>query len=106
MHEPITQFPRGEVVGSLRLAKRDHTVDVTRLEYGSRTRFVEKVTTKGRNRAATVTAFRKSDDFPSAKVADRYINEWVRGRTENQDYKIIHEDASFRGRGSQEAKSA
>ena len=47
MHEPITEYPKGEVIASMRLAKKDQTIDITRLTYGSRTRFVERVLTKG-----------------------------------------------------------
>jgi hypothetical protein len=94
MHEPISAFPKGVVVGSARLVKGDQVVDVTRLRYGSRTRFVEQVTHNS-SYGPRVTAFRKSDDFPSDKIASRFICDWLSGIANNRDYKIIHLDAAF-----------
>lgn len=102
MHEPIRAFPKGKTVGSVRLAKRDQVVDVIRLVYGSRTRFVERVLTNGRD-GAVVTALRKTDDFPATKSADRFISSWLQGIVGNRGYRIIHEDPGFRKR---EADSA
>ena len=94
MHEPITTFPPGRVIGAIRLAKGDQRIDVTRLKYGSRTRFVEEVRCTG-SRGTRRTAFRKGDDFPTDKIANRWISEWLRGITENREYKIIHKDPTF-----------
>jgi len=94
MHEPITEFPKGTVIGSLRLAKDNQVVDVTRLKYGSRTRFVEKVTTKNKH-GTFVTAFRKTDDFPSDKIANRYISEWIDGIVNNREFRVLHKDPAF-----------
>lgn len=95
MHEPIREFPKGVVVGSVRVAKGTHIVDVTRLKYGSRTRFVEKVTHKNSVGQRVVTKFTKTDDFPSDKIANRFIGEWLEGITTNREYKVIHKDDSF-----------
>ena len=64
MHIQITEMPKGKVIGSVKLAKDRHIMTVTRLLYGSRTRFVQKVIHQGSG-GARVTAFLKSDDFPS-----------------------------------------
>ncbi len=94
MHEPITAFPPGRVIGSVRLAKGAQSTDVTRLRYGSRTRFVERVTHNG-SFGTRQTAMRKSDDFPSDKSANRFISEWLSGITGNRDFKVIHKDPDF-----------
>jgi hypothetical protein len=94
VHEPITEFPPGRVIGSVRLAKGPQVTDVTRLRYGSRTRFVERVTQK--NKHGTVqTALRKTDDFPSDKIANRFISEWLAGIVENREFKIVVQDPDF-----------
>lgn len=95
MHEPITTFPPGKVVGSIRLVKSDQVVDVTRVRFGTRTFFVEKVTSQGTH-GSRLTAFRKTDDFPAPKIADRYIEQWLSGIVDNRGYKIIHEDPKLR----------
>lgn len=100
MHEPISEFPKGVVIGSVRLAKGAQIVDVTRLKYGSRTRFVEKVTQHSNKYGTRIVAMRKSDDFPSDKIANRFINEWLTGITENRTYKIVHMDEAFRSSDS------
>ena len=101
MHENITSFPRGEVVASARLVKGDQTIDVTRLRYGSRTRFVEKVTHVNRFDEPLVTSMRKTDDFPSDKIANRWINEWLQGITGNREYELAHKDPGFDGQDQQ-----
>lgn len=94
MHEPIVEFPAGRVIGSVRLAKGSQVTDVTRLRYGSRTRFVERVTQT--NKHGTVqTALRKTDDFPSDKIANRFISEWLEGIVENREFKVVHQDPDF-----------
>ena len=94
MHEPIDTFPKGVVVGSCRLAKRNQLIDVTRLQHGSSTRFVETVTMQGRY-GPVRTALRKTDDFPSERIADRFIGEWLRGIVSNRKYKLLHKDPKF-----------
>ena len=97
MHEIITSFPRGEVVASARLSKGDQVVDITRLKYGSRTRFVEKVQHTNRFGEDIVTSMRKTDDFPTDKIANRWINEWLQGIVDNREYEIVHQDPGFNG---------
>jgi hypothetical protein len=94
MHEPIDHFPKGTVIGSCRLAKGQQTIDLTRLKYGSATRFVESVTMRGRY-GPIRTAWRRSDDFPSDKIADRFIQFWLRGIVENRSYRVVHKDPGF-----------
>jgi len=94
MHEDITEFPKGVVLGSVRLAKGRQTIDVVRLRYGSRTRFVEKIVTTGKL-GPRQTAFRKSDDFSSDKIADRFIMAWIEGFVDNQKYRVVHQDPGF-----------
>lgn len=94
MHEPITEFPPGRVIAAVRLAKGELVTDVTRLRYGSRTRFVEEVNRT--NKHGTVrTAFRRSDDFPTDKIANRFISEWLSGIVENREFKVVHQDPAF-----------
>ena len=95
MHEPIKEFPKGIIIGSVRLAKGSHIVDVSRLKYGSRTRFVQKVTHKNSLGQRVITQFTKSDDFPSDRIANRFIGEWLGGITKNREYKVIHKDDQF-----------
>jgi len=92
--ESITAFPRGKVIGSARLTKDDQVIDMTRIKYGSRTRFVEKVRRVNRYGDQLITALRKTDDFPSDKIADRWIGEWLQGR-EHREYALIHKDPGF-----------
>ena len=94
MHEPIGQFPNGTVLGSCRLAKGKQIVDLTRLKHGSVTRFVESVTYHGRY-GPIRTALRRTDDFPSDKIADRFIREWLGGFVDNRKYKVVHKDPEF-----------
>jgi len=94
MHDPINQFPAGKVVGSCRLVKGQQIVDVTRVKYGSRTRFVESVTQRGRH-GPVRTAFRKTDDFPSDQIAERFISTWLTGIVENRKYRVAHMDPTF-----------
>lgn len=94
MHEPIDTFPKGMVVGSCRLAKHNYSVDVTRLRHGSATRFVETVTVRGRY-GPIRTALRRTDDFPSDRIADRFISEWLHGIVRNRKYKLLHKDPRF-----------
>lgn len=94
MHEPIDRFPSGTVLGSCRLAKGQHVIDVSRLKHGSRTRFVETVTNQSRY-GPVRTAWRRSDDFPSDKIADRFITSWLAGAVDNRGYKIVHKDPTF-----------
>lgn len=95
MHEPITEFPKGTVIGAARLVKGDQVIDVTRLKFGSRTRFVEKVTHQSARSGSRVTALRKSDDFPSDKIASRFIGEWLHQIQSNRKYNLIFEDPQF-----------
>jgi len=94
MHEVITKFPPGVVIGGLRIAKGNQTVDVTRLRYGSRTRFVEEDTRMGKN-GPRRTKLTQTDDFPSDKIANRFISEWLQGIVDNRKYRIIHQDEGF-----------
>lgn len=103
MHEPIDTFPKGMVVGSCRLAKHKQRVDVTRLRHGSATRFVESVTVQGRY-GPVRTALRQTDDFPSDKIADRFIGDWLRGVVRNRKYKLLHKDLEFDRAAAQEAQ--
>lgn len=103
MHEPINTFPKGMVVGSCRLARRKQLIDVTRLRHGSVTRFVESVTIQGRY-GPVRTAFRKTDDFPSDAVADRFISSWLRGIVENRKFKLLHKDQKFDCCAAEEAQ--
>lgn len=95
MHEPIERFPAGTVLGSCRLIRDRTTVDVTRLKYGSATRFVESVTIDGRFGARRV-AWRCSDDFPSDKIANRFIGDWLTGIVANRKFRVAHMDDAFR----------
>jgi hypothetical protein len=103
MHEPIDTFPKGMVVGSCRLAKHKQRVDVTRLRDGSSTRFVESVTVQGRY-GPVRTALRQTDDFPSDKIADRFISDWLQGIVRNRKYKLLHKDLEFDRAAAQEAQ--
>lgn len=94
MHEPIQQFPKGRVLGSCRLSKDRHVIDVTRIKLGSATRFVESVTHEGRY-GAVRTALRASDEFPSDKSANRFISSWLEGAVQNQRYRVLHKDDGF-----------
>jgi|GEM_PF-6692295 len=94
MHEPINQFPKGTVLGSCRLAKGNLLIDLTRLKHGSGTRFVESITHQTRF-GPLRTALRRTDDFPSDKIADRFIREWLSGAIQNRRYKLVHKDAQF-----------
>ena len=94
MHEPINTFPKGMVVGSCRLAKNKQVIDVTRLRHGSSTRFVETVTMQSRY-GPVRTALRRTDDFPSERIADRFIGEWLRGIVQNRRYRLLHKDPQF-----------
>lgn len=94
MHEPIREFPPGRVIGSIRLAKGQQLTDVTRLRYGSRTRFVERVQQTS-DHGMVQTALRKTDDFPSDKIANRWISEWLKGIVDNREFKVIHQDPDF-----------
>lgn len=94
MHEPIWKFPKGTVLGSCRLAKGQHIIDVTRLKLGSTTRFIETVTHQGRH-GPVQTALRASDEFPSDRIADRFINEWLSGAVKNRKYRVVHKDDGF-----------
>lgn len=103
MHEPIDTFPVGMVVGSCRLARNRQSIDVTRLRHGSATRFVEAVTVRGRY-GPVRTALRRTDDFPSDQIADRFISEWLRGIVQNRKYKLLHKDPQFDSAAAQEAQ--
>jgi hypothetical protein len=103
MHEPIDTFPTGRVVGSCRLARQKHSIDVTRLRHGSATRFVESVTVQGRY-GPVRTALRRTDDFPSDQIADRFIGEWLRGIVQNRKYRLLHKDPQFDSAAEQEAQ--
>lgn len=94
MHDPVDAFPKGTVLGSCRLAKGKHVVDVVRLRHGSTTRFVESVTHHGRY-GPTRTAMRRSDDFPSDAIADRFIGYWLDGAVSNRSYRVVHKDPGF-----------
>lgn len=94
MHEPIETFPPGRVIGSIRLAKGQQITDVTRLRYGSRTRFVERVTLTN-DHGTVQTALRKTDDFPSDKIANRFISEWLSGIVNNREFRVVHQDPDF-----------
>lgn len=94
MHEPIDRFPSGTVLGSCRLAKGKQVIDLTRLKHGSFTRFVETVTHHGRY-GPVRTALRRTDDFPSDKIANRFIRQWLTGIVQNRRYKVVHKDPRF-----------
>lgn len=94
MHEPIQTFPKGRVLGSCRLTKGRHVIDVTRIKLGSATRFVEAVTHQGRY-GPVRTALRASDEFPGDKSANRFISSWLEGAVQNQRYRIVHKDDGF-----------
>lgn len=95
MHEPITEFPKGSVMGCLKIVKGSHTIEVTRLGYGSRTRFVEKVTHTSERHGPRVTSFKKTDDFQTTKSADRFISTWLKGKIDIGEYRVIHKDKTF-----------
>lgn len=102
MHEPIKKFPKGTVLGSCRLAKGQHIIDVTRLKFGSATRFVESVTHQGRY-GPVQTALRASDDFPADRIADRFIRTWLEGAVGNRRYRVVHMDEGFESQQQVEA---
>ena len=94
MHEPISRFPTGTVLGSCRLVRDKMTVDVSRLKHGSRTRFVESVSMDGRYGPRHLT-MRRSDDFPSDKIANRFIDAWLNGIIGNRKFRVVHMDEAF-----------
>jgi hypothetical protein len=95
VHEPIVEFPKGKVLGSCRLARGQQIVDVTRIKYGSVTRFVESVTNQGGRYGPVRTALRRTDDFPSDKIADRFITAWLTAIVSNRGYRVVHIDPAF-----------
>ncbi len=96
MHEPIDQYPPGHVLGSTRLARGREIVDITRIKCGSMTTFVERVRHSCRF-GQIQTAFRRTDWFPSDKIADRFITAWLGGIVDNRKYRVLHRDPNFLG---------
>lgn len=94
MHESIITMPMGTVIGSCRLAKGDMLIDLTRFKHGSMTTFVEQVWRRGSNGLQRV-AMRRTDEFPSDKIANRFIGEWLQGVTGNRAYRVLKKDATF-----------
>lgn len=96
MHENIMEMPLGVVVGSCRLAKGDVLMDLTRIKHGSMTTFVEQV---WRRRATGLqrVAMRRTDEFPSDTIADRFISAWLVGITQNRFYRVLKMDDAFDG---------
>lgn len=84
MH-PIKSYPNGHVVGSVRVNKGDTTIDLVRIKNGARTCFVESFW-----RLDEVVTFRKTDEFPSDGIADRFYQNWITQKTENEEYTIIN----------------
>jgi len=94
MHEPISTYPPGRVLGSLRIARGRHLVDVVRIKNGSMTTFVERIRYAGPQGPVQV-AFRRTDWFPSDAIADRFIGAWLDGRVSNQGYRVLSMDPEF-----------
>jgi hypothetical protein len=94
MHEPITRFPKGRVIGALRLAKGQQFIDVTRIRYGTQNFFVERVTYQTPT-GPQQTAFRRTDAFPHDRIANRFITDWLSGKVKNQGYRVLHRDPDF-----------
>lgn len=94
MHEPITAWPPGKVLGSARLARGREIVDVTRIQHGSMTTFVQRIRRSWRE-GQVQTAFRRTDWLPSRAIADRFIGAWLSGIVSNRGYRVLHRDAGF-----------
>ena len=95
MFDPIKKFPKGTVIGSARLVKGDRVIDITRIKYGSMTRFVTSVTRNTIKQGPVRVAFNQTDEFPSDKIANRFIKSWLSGRIDNAKLNLVHKDEKF-----------
>jgi hypothetical protein len=82
--QTISNYPLGKVIATYRVQRYPYLCDIVQIKYGSMTRFVETIF-----RNNNQLSFRQTDEFPSDKIADTFIESWLKNKTDIEGYTIV-----------------